>query len=539
MEQKPHIVFGEQRAKEVFGEPLTKEKPVPDYGDQRDIAQPEGELVPTAEATTPESSIDESLPGDEQPETEFSMRVSSENVNFTEERPVRVDPGKREMVLDPLTIFNYPLPDAIELRQRYNVPFTQEQRAFSEFYTPKLIMNDRLTQPGSDWQQTINYGEHRIGVRAPRYNTSGGIVSGKNAITLLKRISGIGTSISIPLWHSGIWITLSAATEAELINFDFKLAMEKTQVGLSTTGQLLNARSAVFSGTLIDFILEHVTSTNVANLADGIAAALRDRIDMLDYSTLVAAFMITMYPNGFPWIMECVNPNCSHREEVTLNLARMIWTDKTVLTDKQMDMMARKANSITDDELKTYREEFKLTDKATATLSSGVKFHFRRPSIADYIDSATQWVSVIEKQQTTALSNYATERERESFLRSQVQARFMRKYEHFVDKIEIPDPNGGDESLMVVDRETITEALEALSTANEDFVDFEEKVLEFVEANTITVIGYPAVDCTLCKQVPQTAEGRLRTIVPVAIDRAFFTLTRQRTALMGQLAMVQ
>ena len=168
-----------------------------------------------------------------------------------------------------------------------------------------------------------------------------------------------------------------------------------------------------------------------------------------------------------------------------------------------------------------------------------MKFHFRRPTIADYIDSATQWVSVIEKQQTTALSNYATERERESFLRSQVQARFMRKYEHFVDKIEIPDPNGGDESLMVVDRETITEALEALSTANEDFVDFEEKVLEFIEANTITVIGYPAVDCGVCKQVPETAEGRLRTIVPVAIDRAFFTLTRQRTTLMGQLAMVQ
>lgn len=530
MEQKPQI---------VFGEPAKVEKPVPVYDDEHDITRPEGEIVPTAETIIPDSPIDETLPPDEQPEAEFSMRVSSDNVNFTEERPVRVEAGKRELVLDPLTIFKYPLPDAIELRQRFNIPFTKEQGAFTEFYTPKLVMTDRLTEPGSDWQQTINYGEHRIGVRAPRYNTTGGIVSGKNAITLLKRISGIGTSISIPLWHSGIWITLTAATEAELINFDFKLAMEKTQVGLSTTGQLLNARSAVFSGTLIDFILEHVTSTNVANLADGIPAALRQRIDMLDYSTLVTAFMITMYPNGLPWIMECVNPNCSHREEVNLNLARMIWTDKTVLTNKQMDMMARKANSITDEELKTYREEFKLTDKSTATLSSGVKFHFRRPTIADYIDSATQWVSVIEKQQTTALSNYATERERESFLRSQVQARFMRKYEHFVDKIEIPDPNGGDESLMVVDRETITEALEALSTANEDFVDFEEKVLQFIESNTITVIGYPAVDCTVCKKVPETAKGRLRTIVPVAIDRAFFILTRQRTALMGQIAMVQ
>ena len=500
--------------------------------------------APVAEATV-ETPVDptpmavEPLPTEETTQTEFSMRVSSDSVNFTEERPTKVEPGKRELVIDPLTIFNYPLQDAIELRQRYNQPFTKEQQIFSEYCTPKLIMTDRLVQEGSNWQQTITYGDQRIGVRAPKYNTSGGIVSGKNAITLIKRISGIGTSISIPLWHSGIWVTLQAATEAELINFDFKLAMEKTQVGLSTTGQLLNARSAVFSGTLIDFILEHVTSTNVANLADGMAQSLRNRIDMLDYSTLVTGFMITLYPNGFPWIMECVNPTCSHREEVTLNLARMIWTDKTVLTDKQMDMMARKSNSITDEELKAYRDEFKLTDKSTATLESGVKFHFRRPMIADYIESATQWVSVIEKQQTTALSNYATERERESFLRSQVQARFMRKYEHFVDKIEIPDPNGGDESLMIIDRDTITEALEALSTANEDFVDFENKVLEFIESNTITVIGYPAVDCSACKTVPETAEGRLRTIVPVAIDRAFFTLTRQRTTLMGQLALAQ
>ena len=532
MEQKPKIVFGAP----VVDEPVPEVQAVPE---DRAVPVSVPEVETSQVAVDPAPLVVDELPVEEPTQNEFSMRVSSDPVNFTEERPTRVDPGKREQIIDPLTIFNYPLADAIELRQRYNIPFTKEQQIFSEYYTPKLLMTDRLTKPGSDWQQTINYGEHRIGVRAPRYNTAGGIVSGKNAITLIKRISGIGTSISIPLWHSGIWVTLSAATEAELINFDFKLAMEKTQVGLSTTGQLLNARSAVFSGTLIDFILEHVTSTNVANLADGMANALRSRIDMLDYSTLVAAFMVTMYPNGFPWVMECVNPNCSNREEVTLNLARMIWTDKTVLTDKQMDMMARKANSITDEELKVYREEFKLTDKSTATLASGVKFHFRRPTIADYIDSATQWVSVIEKQQTTALSNYATERERESFLRSQVQARFMRKYEHFVDKIEIPDPNGGDESLMVVDRETITEALEALSTANEDFVDFEEKVLEFIEANTITVIGYPAVDCGVCKQVPETAEGRLRTIVPVAIDRAFFTLTRQRTTLMGQLAMVQ
>ena len=465
---------------------------------------------------------------------ENMMLVDAVSIDYEETKPAVLDELKgREILLSPLNIFSYPLAVTAELRDKAGKPFGKEDANVTALYSPKLMFSDRLEVPGSKWVQELNHGGVKVGVQSPRFGASGNIVAGPTALDMLKKVSGIGTAITFPLYHSGIWITLQAPVEAELVNFDFKLTMEKTQVGLSTTGQLLNARSATFSGALIDFILDHVTATNVSNLADGMQAALRTRIDMLDYSTLVWGILVTMYPNGYPWIFECVNPECGHRREAVLSLPRINWIDKTALTENQVEMLVKHRKAITDDELVKYREQFKLTDKSVVELDTGVKLHLRRASIDQYIESASKWVDVIERQHTTALSNYSTENERESYLRSQIQARYMRKYEHFVDRIELPD------GIEIHDRDTIAQSLEVLSTTNEDFSQFEKGVLDYIEANTIAVVGYPAVDCPQCKTVPETPEGRLRTIVPISVDKVFFTLTRLRTQAMAQLALIQ
>lgn len=473
---------------------------------------------------------------DDKPDTadENPMLVDAVSVNFIEDKPAIVEELKgREVLLDRLNIFSYPLAVTAELREKAGKPINRDDANMTALYTPKLLFSDRLEVPGSEWVQELSHGGTKIGVQSPRFGSSGNVVAGPTALDMLKKVSGIGTAITFPLYHSGIWITLQAPVEAELVNFDFKLTMEKTQVGLSTTGQLLNARSATFSGALIDFILDHVTATNVANLADGMKAALRSRIDMLDYSTLVWGILVTMYPNGYPWIFECVNTDCGHRREAVLSLPRINWVDKTALTETQVEMLVKHRKSITDDELVKYREQFKLTDKSVVALETGVRIHLRRVSIDQYIESATKWVDVIERQHTTALSNYSTEAEREAYLRSQIQARYMRKYEHFVDHIELPD------GLVIQDRETIAQSLEVLSTTNEDFTLFEKGVLDYIEANTIAVVGYPAAECPQCRKVPETTEGRLRTIVPISVDKVFFTLTRLRTQAMAQLALIQ
>lgn len=465
---------------------------------------------------------------------ENPMLVDTVSIDFEESKPAILDESKgREILLDKLNIFSYPLAVTAEIREKTGKPLGEADANLTALYSPRLMFSDRLERPGSKWVQHINHGGSLIGVQSPRFGVAGNIVAGPTALDMLKKVSGIGTSITIPLYHSGIWVTMQAPVEAELVNFDFKLTMEKTQVGLSTTGQLLNARSAVFSGALIDFVLDHVTATNVSNLADGMTNSLRSRIDTLDYSTLVWGILVTMYPNGYPWIFECVNSECGHRRDAVLSLPRINWVDKTALTEKQIDMLVKHRKAISDAEIADYKAEFKLTDKSVVALETGVRIHLKRATLDQYIESATKWVDVIERQHTTALSNYSTEAERESYLRSQIQSRYMRKYEHFVEKIELPD------GLEIVDRPTIAQSLEVLSSTNDDFTVFEKGVLDYIEANSIAVIGYPAVDCPVCRKVPETPEGRLRTIVPISVDKVFFTLTRLRTQAMAQLALIQ
>lgn len=484
----------------------------------------EAPVVPSAEAVEPQPENEEDL-----------MLLDYPQCNFTEDKPVIENKARgRTVSLDPLNTFAYPLEVTAALREIHGVGYTEEDAPLGTLFTPRLMFSTRMTAPGSEWVQFLEHGGERVGVQSPRYAPVGNVISGDNAVDILRKVSGIGTSITFPLYHSGIWITLRAPGDVELVNFDFKLTMEKTRVGLSTTGQLLNSRSAVFSNALIDFILEHVTATNVANLGEGMVKALRSRIDMLDYSTLVWGILTTMYPNGYPWIFQCANPECLHEREAVLNFARMNFVDKTVLTEKQMEMLVRKRKVISDAEIAQYKEEFKLTDKNAITLTTGVKLHLRRCTVDEYAESGVKWVDVIERQHANALSNYTSEVEREAYLTSQIQARYMRKYEHFVEKISIPQ---GSEYLDIVDRDTIISALEALSTVNEDFADFENGVLSYIEANTIAVVGYPAVDCETCLVAPHTPEGRLRSIVPIAVDKVFFTLTRLRTRTMAQLAL--
>lgn len=455
------------------------------------------------------------------------------SINYVEERKTLDDSNTKPVFGLPGQSFNLPFADMMYTQVRNGGQFGDHETRLIANYTPHALHSMRLAEKDSQWVQSLDNGGERVGTAQPRLEASGNIVKGNAALTLLRRASNLGTSLLQPLYHSGIYIEMSCPPDTDLINLDYRLAMERAAVGMSTSGLLLSATSSIFVRELATFALSYVTSTNVANLSDGMVQSLMDRIDPMDYPTLINTMLATMYPNGYPWLIECANPKCGHKLETRMHFSRMAWVDKTCLNKKQMDMLVKKRNSITDAEIAEYKAEFKLSDKRVVKFNDNVEIHLRTGSLSEYAESGRQWVEDIEKQQAVALSSYNTDAERKAFLDSHIQARAMRKYGHFVEKIIFNTDTANP--LTIVDRATIVESLDILSANDGFFVKFQDQVVEFIEASTIVVVGYAASRCKACGTVDDTDAGRFRSIVPMPIDRIFFTLTRQKTSMLAML----
>lgn len=455
------------------------------------------------------------------------------SVNFTEERKTMDVGNDRKVFGYPLSSYGMPFADTMYNLLRNNSPFGEHEQQLMANFTPQAIFSERMTVKGSDWAQSLNHAGERIGTAQPRLEVNGNVVKGQSALMLLRRATNLGTSLLKPLYHSCIYIEMSCPPDTDLINLDYRLAMERAAVGMSTAGLLLSATSTIFVRELAMFALNYVNSTNVVNQSGGMVNALMERIDPRDYPDLINTMLATMYPNGFPWIIECSNPKCNHKHETRLHFSRMSWVDKSCLNQKQMDMLIKKRNAITDEELAEYKAEFKLTDQRIVRFDCGTEIHLKSTNLAEYAEAGRMWVEDIERQQAMALSSYNTDAERKAFLDSHIQARAMRKYGHFVEQIVM---NGDtDKPTYIRDPETIAEALDLLSATENYFTTFQDKVIRFIEAGTISVVGYVAAACEKCGEVDPTANGRFKSIVPVPIDRIFFTLTRQKTNMLAML----
>lgn len=460
-----------------------------------------------------------------------------EEVNFDETSPVVEDKEIRANMRHwPYLSF---LNDGfkVSVNNLQGVPDEDPRKSMFQFYPPNLLFENQVAEKDREWVQHIRHGERIVGAQRPRLRSTGGNVKGRAAIELIRRNSGNGGTLTFPLIHTGIHVTMEPANEKQFIDLEFSLQHQATQVGLSTTGLLLNARSGVFSEALIRFALEHIVSTNYPCGADEIVDTLVDVIDPLDYATLVWGVLATKFANGHPWEFKCTASDCTESRTAILNFARMLWIDKSALTEKQLGILAGNQKSITDDLLDQYREEFKSPTSKHIELKDGTIVVLGRTSLANYIQTSKRWVDEIERSYTNGLSSYSSPKRREQYLDGQIQARRMLKYEHLVSEIRIPGDMEGDYSV-IDDRETIRDVLIEYSSIDDNYQIFEDGANTFIEESTIALVGYPTQKCKACGNDNTAEHGRHRSIVPISVDRVLFTLVQQRNLVMLEMANV-
>jgi len=392
--------------------------------------------------------------------------------------------------------------------------------------------NDR---EGSAWSNVVEHGTNKLMVTRPKFDSpSEEKLMGSQAVERMRAHLSLGSVLRIPLWHSGLWVTMKAPTEASLLELNRRIANEKITLGRNTHGLAFSNSAVYINNALVEFILLHIVE---ATYRYAEVSELKEIIKLPDMLGMIHGFLCTMYPDGYPYSQPCfVNPGkCTHVIEETISIPRIAFVDTYRLTEKQRSHMARKNAKFTKLELDAYQEEFALSDQRVVSLSDTLSMELKVPDLESYLTIGMEWIDQTVQRAERVLGPSIPRDARDEYIEQQANITRMCQFVHFVDKIVMNEDD--DKQYIVEDGQTITEMLAAASANVEVLNRFFAGVQRFIEDSTITIFGVPKVPCPACSKedaeryMKETNEGKHPYLLPLDIVNIFFTLTSQRLTL--------
>lgn len=373
---------------------------------------------------------------------------------------------------------------------------------------------------GSDWQQVIDTQNGKIGFSVPKIaDVDAPVLTGTAALFRLQSLLGRGPTIQIPLVHSGFWVSLKAPTNQVLINLYEQISQEKISLGRSTHGLVFSSLSSYTSRIILETLKDHIHDTTLAIDQD---KDIFDYIRIPDINLLLTGWARTIWPKGFNLIRSELTEEGAESAKViggVVDLAKMVWYDRTPFTDRQKAHMAQRASRVMKPEsIQRYQEDIAIWRGTQVEINENVKIALRVPTISEYFVSSQRWVDgVVELVESTLIFSGSEELKNQKIL-VQSQANIARQYSHWISKFVLGEQE-------ITDAETIGEAIDVISS-EDDFNDkFFKAISEFNDDIAVSLIGIPEPNF---KEI--TKGKRFSRIIPVDPLSHFFNLLVSRAA---------
>ena len=396
----------------------------------------------------------------------------------------------------------------------------------------------RSKRPGSAWTQTPSYEGKNILANRPRIGGTAGteLLTGESAILYMTAMTTPGAHLSVPLWNTGIWVTMKQPSLSADTEFVQRLLNERVSLGRSTRGVLFSNDNIFTIGFLYDYILAHIfqTTAKVENMT-----GLRDIILSTDLPTLAWGMALLLNPNGFPFSQPCTfDPTkCVYVAEDMIAISKMLWVDSSMLSEAQLKHMATRARNVEPKALAAYQEEFIVNSgdrkvsnvvDLVVTRTDGVvnKTHLvlHVPTLEAQIQIGRQWIQDIVVMTERAFGEKLVGQNRDIYMANQARNTACRKYSHWVKEIVFTK---GEVQNRIVDRDSIEASLQVITANKEVFSKYMKGIDDFIEDQSVSIIGFPNYACPACGQHHLTPEPR-QTIVPIDPVSVFLALQRYR-----------
>lgn len=384
-----------------------------------------------------------------------------------------------------------------------------------------------LLKPNRSYSQIIE----RNGIKLePTYQkfkpNKGAVADGDSAVMRLAEHRKLGTICKIPLYNSGIWITLRSPTEPAILELFRVITQDRSDLGRRSYGLSFSSTTVIFADNLVSFALEHLYNTNVKLEA---GTELKDLISSHDIPAICLGLAAVIWPNGFNYSRACIaDPaTCRHVSTGKVSIMDMLIVDDTVLNDWQITHMSKKSNnSVTTADVKRYQEE--LVDRQNHQVVidenqlSATSVTFKVPSIPEYLQDGYRWINELAQMAEKALTKDATTASRSKYVTDQGYATALRQYSHWVQNISFDS--------VIEDRETIDNALTLLSSDDTFRVEFMKATERFIGQSSITSIGVPVFECPSCKRINKVdgLDERFGEAIPIDVYQVFFLLVEQK-----------
>jgi len=490
------------------------------------------ELPVTDKVTSPTTTLEEQTDYASEPEEEVKIEPPKGSV-FFQDKPTNIEApwdenaetvnmpsGRKGQVLEALTKApNIALNDSPKSRKwatTLNEGLTQA--AFEDNYKGTLENEE------SFFKQSIQSEMGPLGGASPAFKpVEGETIKGQRGILRMMSYLGMGTVFKTPLWHTGIWITIKAPSEGELLELQRQLVADKIELGRNTYGLAFSSTSVYIADRLVSFALRHIYETTLSADVD-----LKTIISVHDIPALLWGLTCAIYPRGFQYRRACIADaeKCNHIVEERLNLSKILWTNTKALTPSQvLHMTKRQSGSVSLDAVKRYKEEMLSCQNRRVVIDENsqrpLQMTLRVPTVAEYIDSGQEWISSIVTMVNNALGLDASENERNEYIFKHGQATSMRQQLHWVESIEF-------NSNVIDDNETLRGTFNVLSTDDITRNDFMKKVQSYIDDTTIALLGIPVYDCPSCGKTQPTPIPKQTSIIPIDVYQTFFTLLGQK-----------
>lgn len=376
-----------------------------------------------------------------------------------------------------------------------------------------------LARDQADWQQSVESEGVRLLIGRPTMgNVEGQKLTGDRAVMRVQNALGLGSMVQVPLWHSGIWVTIKAPSDSDLLVLERQITEEKITLGRQTNGLIYSNSSVYTVHHLMNFAMQHIYD---ATIKDVTPDNLKKVIKLTDIPTLVWALACTIYPNGFTFRQPCIDhpDKCQHVTEEHLNLTKLSWVDRSGLTRNQKRHMYDRTAKYTNEEVLKYQLEGSVADGRKVELNDKLAIHLKVPSVEQYIRSGFAWIEGIVESVEKSMGTTVMGREKNRFITQNGIVTALRQYAHWVDKIVFEDNE------VVDDLETIEELLSTLSADEKIYEKFFTAVRDYIDDATISMIAIPSYSCPACGKPMSPEESKHPYLIPLEVIRLFFTLT--------------
>ena len=392
-----------------------------------------------------------------------------------------------------------------------------------------LYVEDNTT-----YENDVKFADTELNIRDLNFKPKNKKVSGDAITALLSAKTGIGGIVQVPLWHSGFWLTLNPIKDADIINLEIELANSEIELGRDTSSLIYSNYSVVYNRIVTNFILQHTQSTSL----DVPNSELRNFIKIQDLYPIVNGILYSMNPKGYDYARACINgsvlednkPKCNYILKGVIDFKKLLYVDRSRLTkDMLLQMSKRSPKSIQPEEAIEYQRLLAKDDILSVTTSNGleVKFHLELPTLEDYITSGELWINNIISNTQKLFTESTDDEVKNNLIKEMTLTTVLGMYNSFVSKISFDEYEV--ESFKDIDL-----ALETLSGDDDTIVGFINGVKDFINKNTIAVVGLVNFDCPVCKanQVDHNMIN-FKEIIPLNVVESFFDQCTLRIQKLG------